>query len=354
MTLKSRAAKWIYGISITLITLGELQSANVLPPLEDGEYTVVVIPDTQAYLGKGTKRTPKSEDPVTNVNLEKQVSWILQHHEDQRIVFVTHVGDIVDRNIEEQWEVADRHLSKLIGQVPLSLTVGNHDMESNGDSSLFQKYFGTIRFDSFAWYLGSFSGKPGQTQFSGNNANSAQWIDFGGQKVLHFSLECNAPDRVLDWAREMTRAHSDKDVWITTHMDLGIIEKPKTHEEHIHGLKGRMRWRKNHGKEGNTPEDLWKEFYREESNIRLILSGDQSRVTARRSVDLNRNGKAVHSLLSDYVSNPVLRLMRYQPKTKQLKVLTLDLASNELLKSSHYVKEEAQHQFKVNLDGASE
>ncbi|MEX2080384.1 MAG: serine/threonine protein phosphatase, partial [Dehalococcoidia bacterium] len=61
-------------------------------------FTIVIIPDTQTYLGKDCKATPGSTDPVTNPNLEAQVRWIRDHQAAQNIVFVTHVGDIVDKN----------------------------------------------------------------------------------------------------------------------------------------------------------------------------------------------------------------------------------------------------------------
>lgn len=61
-------------------------------------FTVVIIPDTQSYRGKGCKATSKSTDPVTNANLEAQVKWIREHRDDQNIIFVSHVGDILDKN----------------------------------------------------------------------------------------------------------------------------------------------------------------------------------------------------------------------------------------------------------------
>lgn len=115
--------------------------AAELPPLPAGAFTVVVIPDSQGYLGHGTKIEPKSTNPVTNPWLENHVKFIREHRDDQNIVFVTHVGDIVEKDREAEWAIAKQHLDLLRGVVPFSLTVGNHDMSSKGDAHLFQQAF---------------------------------------------------------------------------------------------------------------------------------------------------------------------------------------------------------------------
>lgn len=72
----------------TAVALGE-----VLSPLPPGAFSIVVIPDTQAYLGSGTKAEPESRAPVTNAVLAAHTKWILGNLEKQQIVFVSHVGD---------------------------------------------------------------------------------------------------------------------------------------------------------------------------------------------------------------------------------------------------------------------
>jgi hypothetical protein len=52
-----------------------------LDPAPDETFTIVAIPDTQAY----TAREPSIFQAI--------VDWIVEHVESQRIVFVTHVGD---------------------------------------------------------------------------------------------------------------------------------------------------------------------------------------------------------------------------------------------------------------------
>lgn len=319
-----------------------------LPALPADAFTVVVIPDTQAYSGRGCKATPDSTAPVTNTHLEAQVRWIREHAADQRIVFVSHVGDIVDKNNADQWTVAKQHLDSLRGVAPFSLTVGNHDMTTKGDAHLFQEHFPAAGFSQYPWYLGSYTHDRKDQNVSANNVNSAQLFSAGGMDFIHLSLECNAPDDVLAWANDLLTQNAARRAIITTHMDLGIIDKPKTEEGFIDDPKGRMRWVKIHGARGNTAEQMWDKLFRRHASLRLIFCGDQSRVTALKLTTPADDGHPVTSLLSDYLSLPVLRLMRFLPSENHVHVLTYDVVQQVLVEDTPYVHEPDQHQFMLD------
>jgi hypothetical protein len=137
------------------VLLSGASHAAALDAPPAGAFTVVVIPDTQGYRGTRTKATPNSTDPLTNPVFSNHIAWIRANVKPQNIVFVSHVGDIVDINCEQQWALAQKNLDGLMGVVPFGLTVGNHDMKASGDASLFQKYFPAERFKAFAWYVGA-------------------------------------------------------------------------------------------------------------------------------------------------------------------------------------------------------
>ena len=318
-----------------------------LPPLPEGAFTLVVIPDTQSYRGRGCKATPDSTEPVSNVNLAAQVDWIVANRQAQNLVFVTHVGDIVYRNTPEQWAVARQHLDRLRGVVPLALTVGNHDMTSRGDARLFQQHFPAASFAGEPWYLESYEHGREDRQVSRDNVNSAQLFSAGGLDFLHLSLECNAPDDVLAWAGGLLERHANRRAIVTTHMDLGIEEKPQTSEGYIHDPKGRMNWVKIHGSRGNTGRQMWDKLYRRHANVHFVLCGDQSRVTALRRADSADDGHVVHALLSDYMSQPVLRLMRFLPKEDRVDVLTLEVPKERLVEATRHVPEAEAHAFSL-------
>lgn len=184
-------------LSVFLATAGQMAAADVLDPAPEGSFSVVLIPDTQAYKGQGAKGQPENSEPVTNPIFKTHVTWIAANIDRQRIAFVSHVGDIVDINEPEQWKVAQACMDVVHGKVPYGISVGNHDMTTRGDSTLFQQYFPCQRFEGFDWYGGSFAGSSEGTQISGNNANSYQLFTAAGISCIFVHLECNAPDDVV-------------------------------------------------------------------------------------------------------------------------------------------------------------
>jgi hypothetical protein len=156
------------------------------------------------------------------------------------------------------------------------------------------------------------------------------------------------PDDVLAWADRVIREHPGHRLLVTTHMDLGIIEKPETAEGYIHDPKGRMRWGKIHGKRGNSGEALWEKCFRRQKNLDLIFCGDQSRVTALRLDTQADDGHVVTSLLSDYMSEPVLRLMRFRPDQQSIEVVTWEVTGGFLVEATRYMEGRESHQFLVD------
>lgn len=316
----------------------------------EGTFSVVVIPDTQGYLSGGKRANAESTGPLTNPVFEAHITWILDNLKTQRIAFVSHVGDIVDRNVEGQWEIARAQMDRLHGQAPYGIVVGNHDMKPSGDSSLFQRYFPAERFSGFSWYGGSYVGAPGQPGHSGNNANSVQLISAGGLDLVLLHLECNAPDGVLAWAEEVLGRHRDRIALISTHMDLGPIEEPEKSEDYFLAPKGRMNWKKCHGEAGNTPVQLWDKLYRKWPNLLMVFSGDQSRTSAHYLPRKGDHGNTVHGLLSDYTSSGPLRIYRFNPAVGEIRVITWDTTKAELVEDSTHVKGRENHQFTISHD----
>ena len=71
----------------------------------NGTFSIAVIPDTQRY-----RRINDSGQSWENPTFEAYTTWIAANLERQRIVFVSHVGDIVDLNERAQWQVARGNL----------------------------------------------------------------------------------------------------------------------------------------------------------------------------------------------------------------------------------------------------
>ncbi|MBT3601667.1 MAG: serine/threonine protein phosphatase [Candidatus Latescibacteria bacterium] len=317
-----------------------------LPPAPDDAFSLVVIPDTQKYKGKGTKAEPESADPVTNSVFEAYAGWVADNIEDQRVVFVSHVGDIVDKNVPEQWAVARKQMDRLHGQIPYGISVGNHDLKSNGDSSIFQKYFSAPRFENFDWYGGYFKKGTDAPAVSGNNANSYQLFSAGGMDFVFLHLECNAPDDVLRWVDGVLEQYKERKALITTHMYLGPLNKPKESNGYFDAPKGRMQWTKRHGKRGNSPQQMWDKCFRKHANLLAIFCGDQSRTQSMYSVAQGDHGNLVHELLSDYGSEG-LRVYRFFPSACRIDVMTYNPISEALCSGTRIVPEPGRHQFVI-------
>ena len=365
---------------LCLATIGAMPNAaaaqDSLPPLPGGAFTVVVIPDTQHYVGPGTKiarrgvkfhpgmkahpyiRThselPDGQAPgeVANRYLETHIDWITGNAASQNIAFVSHVGDIVEIDRPEEWAVARSQLDRLRGVVPFGLTVGNHDMQRDGDASHFQAAFPAASFAGFDWYLESYRHDRDDQEVSANNVNSAQLFSAGGHDFVFLHLECNAPDDVLAWANDLLERYRDRHALISTHMDLGIIERPTNEAGYIHDPKGRMQWAKRHGDRGNTGQDLWEKLFRRHANVGFVFSGDQSRVTAMHLAETGDHGQVVHSLLSDYMSRGALRLVRFVPDAGRVDIVTYDTMLGRLVESMPYAPRREQHQFSIDFDFA--
>lgn len=316
----------------------------------EGTFTIVVIPDTQHYVGRGTKATPDAQDAIVNEYFATHTQWIVDNLERQRIVFVSHVGDIVDKNVREQWVVARQCMDVLHGRVPYGISVGNHDMKSSGDSSLFQQYFPAARFRDFAWYGGCFEPARPEPTISGNNANSFQLFSAAGMDFVFLHLECNAPDDVLAWADGVLTKYADRRAIVTTHMDLGPIAKPQKSSDYFDTPKGKMTWTKIHGERGNSAVQIWDKCFRKHKNLFAVCCGDQSRSTAWYERSVGDHGNTVHEMLSDYGSRGPLRLLRFIPAANEIRVTTYDTTLHEPTETTKYVTDRAQHQFVLSYD----
>jgi len=324
-------------------------AAPALDPAPEGSFTIVVIPDTQGYNGRATKREPSSTAPLTNPVFANHIRWIRENVASQRIVFVTHVGDIVDINNADQWRLAQENLDGLRGVVPFGLAVGNHDMETKGSAALFSAHFPVASFRDYPWYGGTFtSADPAETALFGDNANSYQLFSAGGLDFVILHLICNAPDPVVAWASGILKRYRNRRAIISTHMDLGIRLKPVTEEGYVADEKGRMEWTKVHGKLGNSPLQLWEKLYRRHPNLDFVFSGDQSRVTAYRMSLPAEDGHPVHALMSDYMSAGPLRLYRFNPSENKVRVITYDTTKHELTARMTFVPDTTRHQFMID------
>lgn len=342
----------VLAVTACLSTISPLRAQveiSQLEPLPEGAFTIVIIPDTQAYVGPGTRNEKIGSTVVTNPSFDTQTQFIIDNIDDQRIVFVSHVGDIVDnRNNPGQWQAAKTYMDRLNGRVPYAISVGNHDMSAGGNAKEFQSTFPASTFSDYSWYGGTFTSDSEQEQkMYGNNVNSYQLFSVDGIDFIFLHLQCNAPDPVLEWANKILTQYSNRQAFITTHMYLGAVEKPVKGSSNKNHLVGRMKWTKNHGKKGNNGEQLWEKLFRHHANIVAVFSGDQSAVTTAYERATGDSGNTVHAFMSDYRWQPILRLYRFIPSEEKIQMITYDISKDKLVTSVLQRKEVSDHQSEV-------
>jgi len=292
-------------LSVTLITVGG--TTNPIVPDEAGtmfistdnplneNFTIVVIPDTQGY----TRYYPWLFD--------NQTQWIVDNKEALNIVFVTHLGDIVDSygNIT-QWENANRSMSKLGDNVRWAVLPGNHDgyYGEPADLANYNNYFGYERFSDKSWYGGTYK--------TGDNTNSYQLFSAGGDDYLIFHIQCNPSDDVLFWASNVIDQHPSRRVIVSTH-------------DYITGPY-------NPDRRSDIGERMWYSLIRQHADqIFLVLCGHAG--TQSTIVD-TVNGQVVYQLLSDYqnasnIESGWLRTLTFCPTQDRIDVKTYSPYLNE-------------------------
>ena len=287
------------------------------------KFTIILLPDTQYYV----ERNPDE--------LVDQVDWILDQRRPRNIVFVSHLGDVVEHyNSQTEWERADAILSRLIGVVPLGILPGNHDLAPTGESTAFNQYFGPGRFDRFPWY--------GDGYPPGTNDNSFQLFSAGGYNFGLFSLGaepflildlefCPPPD-VVAWANQVLEDHPQRHAILVTHGYLNVAGHRSVHQP-ILGCTQRTE---------NT-QYIYEQVVYPHPNVFLVLSGHeydtQTMEGEARRVDGNIAGRPVYQLLSDFQRRPGggggwLRILGFNRELDQVRVRTYSPTAKSYEKDS--------------------
>ena len=271
---------------IGLITNLSLISVAKSITLESEEnFTIVVLPDTQHY-----------SDNYPWI-FDNQTQWIIENKESMNIVFVTHLGDLVNHwwSIEE-WDNANTSMSKLDGHLPYGVLPGNHDgAETDGDLTNYNNYFGFDRFNNESWYGGA---------YQNINTSNYQLFSAGRDDYLIFHIQFNPSDDVLFWASTVIDQYPSRRVIVSAH-------------NYVNGYDSNSR--------SEIGENMWEKLVKPHANqIFLVLSGhyeNEVRITSE------EDGNYVHQLLSDYQDrhnggNGWLRIIEFSPRIDEISIKT--------------------------------
>lgn len=296
----------------------------------EGEFMVVVLPDTQIY----AERFPET--------FQSQTRWIAEHAAEYNIVFVSHVGDIVQTaSVDEQWDAAVAAYQWLEDiDMPHGFSIGGHDtMPGNADRVIdnscstfasmdcesvdFKNAFGPERYAEREWFGGA----------SPSGRSSYQVVEAEGMRLLFLHMPQDTPREEVEWAGEVLDANPGTLAHLTTHrylFDYRLTEALPAPLSFIEAGRfnpllyqlGDQRLLYN---TGLTTEDLFRELVSVHPNIWVVHCGHvdaEFHQSARNSA-----GLPVYEVLADFQDmedggGGWLRLLLFRPQRNEVEVFT--------------------------------
>ncbi len=214
-------------------------------------YSFAVIGDTQKL---------NYYDTVTNGNtgagskMAAIYDWIVANKDAKNIKYVMGLGDVTDKDLNEEWVHAVNQFAKLeAAGIPYTVVRGNHESVA--------KYNEYMLGDGIN-YADMIDG----CYKAGDYTNTYTKFTVGDTKYMVFVLNYGAEDAVLNWAGELIKANPDHRVILTTHaylfrdgttLDKGDVVPPDN----------------TGNKSANNGDEMWDKLVSKYPNIFLVLSG---------------------------------------------------------------------------------
>lgn len=310
-----------------------------LPPQfvpEADEFLVAIIPDTQIY----SERVPET--------FETMMRWIAEHAEEYRIVFVSHVGDIVQSaNAEDQWQAARAAYAWVqdIG-LPHGFALGSHDLAPmpGADSSCtsrrenfdceataFRENFGPEFYADASWYRGT----------SPTELSNYQVVQAGDLQLLFLHITMDTPTDEVAWAQTVIDAHPNALAHVTTHRYLYDYRLTTAMPFPLGALSGGRFNTLTYtlGSQGLVydtsmeAEQFFFDFVRANPNIWAVHCGH---VDAEfQQVSTNIEGEPIYEMLLDWQNmadggGGWFRLLLYKPSEDRVEAITFSPLTGEI------------------------
>jgi hypothetical protein len=280
------------------------QTVSANPSPDNYSFTIIALPDTQYY----SMALPQGYPWV----FENQTEWIIQNENENNIVFVTHLGDIVEHySYNAEWVNANIAMSILDNKVPYTVLPGNHDEDGGYQNpgpgaSYYEGYFPASRYQGYYYWGGSYD--PAAVTSPSPNMNNYQLFTWAGMNFITLSIQYNPPADVLSWADNILSKYSDRRAIISTHSYLNT--------------------------NGSLTSDGGRQIHDSvvvpENNVFLVLCGHEvnsDNLGEAQKID-NLGNRTVYQLLSDYQDymgnggDGWLRIMKFVPSENKIYVQT--------------------------------
>lgn len=171
------------------------EKQHIEPPLPEGAFTVVWVPDTQ-------NMTLNDYAGVRSIG-----EWIEQNRESRNIVIAVHTGDIVTGGLgDKNWERMTPALSRIREAVPFLTAAGNHDV---GGKAFLYDYYLKWRPDTEL---------PEEQLYEGGKC-SWRIVDTPNGKLMFVAVgSFNVKDEaVYEWVNAALKANAGTPAVIVTH-----------------------------------------------------------------------------------------------------------------------------------------
>jgi uncharacterized repeat protein (TIGR02543 family) len=257
-------------------------------------YSIIILPDTQSYV---------KDKPAV---MDAQLDWIVDNKDDRNIVFVGHVGDIVqnfDLNpvlpvswspSQNEWPFVKEQMSKLTtAGIPYSVLPGNHDYEEyTRNSEMFNDYF---EHSDFVALSDSFDTNSDNTyHLLEIDADNDSTVD---DQLLILSLEFGPREAVVEWAKGVLARYSTIRTIIITHAylqpDGDYLEPGDNHAaSNGYGL----------GSDVNDGDELWSKLVYPYNNVVFVFCGHDGNSTDGSALveEEHSNGNPIYQILANY------------------------------------------------------
>lgn len=320
---------------------------SAFAPSPDAAWSMVVLPDTQAY----------SKSSVDRAHFTQMTQWIVDNQQQFGIEFVLHEGDIVNQNSQleptsgdqsgnQQWQNAKAAMSLLDGVVPYAFSPGNHDYGSTNAqdrSTQFNDFF-TQSDNPLVDPLHSGTLKSVMTPGELDNTLH-EFTAPDGRKMLIVTTEWGPRQQAVDWASRAVRQpeFADHTAVLLTHA-------------YMYNDETRLDWQRNldsdpTNNQGGNPhayptsddthdgEQLWQELVSPNQAFEMVLSGHIGGDGAGYLASRGTQDQTVHQMLFDTQfesngGNGWLRVLEFLDDGRTVRVRTYS-PLHELQKTNH-------------------
>lgn len=241
------------------------------------KFTIPVFPDTQSSMGHNRGV------------FFSQLEWVAAKADSLKVPMVLHVGDLVNFDNFDHWELASVGMRILDRKdIPYAISLGNHDTGAVGEytgsaapGNTNANLRNTHKFNYF-FPVTRFTLQKGRFE-KNKSDNSYYTFTAGGVKWIVVSLEFCAREAAAQWMDQVLKEHPDHNAIVLTH----------------YHLTGKGEISPNNAGYGDMKViDIFEKYIKPNKNVLMVLSGHTCWSAKR--IDKGTQGNDIYQILQDY------------------------------------------------------